>query len=173
MILNICQQSDRSIFPDHYKIAKLRLLFKKDSKSDRKNYRPITLLPAVPKIIEKTIHIQTQECLDKNGLLYKYQSNFCATFPTDSRLLQLKNFILRGIDKGFHIGMILIDLQKAFDTLDHTVLLRKMDCIGFKESVIKWFQSYLSNITVFLTLQNIFTDGRLKNCGVPQGSILV
>ena len=79
---------------------------------------------------------------------------------------------MRGVDKGFHIGMILVDLQKAFDKLDHTVLLRKMDYIGFKESVIKWFQSYLSNITVFVTLENIFTDGRLKNCGVPQGSIL-
>ena len=79
---------------------------------------------------------------------------------------------MRGIDKGFHIGKILVDLQKAFDTLDHTVLLRKMDCIGFKESVIKWFQSYLSNITVFVTLENIFSDGRLINCGFPQGSIL-
>ena len=68
--------------------------------------------------------------------------------------------------------MILVDLQKAFDKLDHTVLLRKMDYIGFKESVIKWFQSYLSNITVFVTLENIFSDGRLINCGFPQGSIL-
>ena len=79
---------------------------------------------------------------------------------------------MRGVDKGFHIGMILVDLQKAFDKLDHTVLLRKMDYIGFKESVIKWFQSYLSNITVFVTLENIFSDGRLINCGFPQGSIL-
>ena len=79
---------------------------------------------------------------------------------------------MRGVDKGFHIGMILVDLQKAFDKLDHTVLLRKMDYIGVKESVIKWFQSYLSNITVFVTLENIFSDGRLINCGFPQGSIL-
>ena len=89
------------------------------------------------KIIEKTIQIQTQEYLDKSGLLYKYQSGFCAIFSTDSCLVQLTNFILRGMDKGFHTGMILVDLQKAFDTLDHTILLQKMDCIGFKESVIK------------------------------------
>ena len=68
--------------------------------------------------------------------------------------------------------MILIDFQKAFDTLDHTVLLQKMECIGFKESVIKWFQSYLSNRKFFVTLTNIFSDTGLINCGALQGSIL-
>ena len=119
------------------------------------------------KIIEKNIQIQTQEYLDKNGLLYKYQSGFCTNFSMDSCLVQPTDFILRGMDKGFHNGMILVDLQKAFDMLDytilllkdkrfhnemilvdlqkafdmldHTILLLKMGCIGFKESVIKWF----------------------------------
>ena len=75
--------------------------------------------------IEKTIQIQTQKYSDKNGLLYKYQSGFCANFSTDSCLVQLTDFILRGMDKGFHTGMILVGLQKAFDTLDHIVLLQK------------------------------------------------
>ena len=75
------------------------------------------------KIIKETIQIQAQEYSDKNGLLYKYQSGFRAIFSADSCLVQLTNFILRGMDKGFHTGMILIDLQKAFDILDHTVLL--------------------------------------------------
>ena len=79
---------------------------------------------------------------------------------------------MRGIDKGFHTGMILVDLQKAFDTLEHNVLLQKMECMGFKESVIKWFQSYLSNRKFFVTLENIFSDAGLINCGVAQGSIL-
>ena len=95
------------------------------------------------KIIEKTIQIQTQEYLDKNDLLYKYQSGFRANFSTDSCLAQLTDFILRRIDKGFHTGMILVDLQKALDTLDHTLLLQKMECMGFKESFIKCFQLYL------------------------------
>ena len=59
------------------------------------------------------------------------------------------------MDKGFHTGMILVDLQKVFDTLDHTVLLQKMECISFKESVIKWFQSHLSNRKFFVTLENV------------------
>ena len=85
----------------------------------------------------KTIQIQTQEYLDKNGLLYKYQSGFRENFSMDSCLVQLTDFILRGMDKGFHTGMILVDLQTVFDTLYHTVLLQVMECIGFKESVIK------------------------------------
>ena len=76
------------------------------------------------------------------------------------------------MDKGFHTGMIVIDLQKAFDTLDHTILLQKMECIGFKDSVIKWFQSYYSNKKFFVTLENVFSGAGLINCGVPQGSIL-
>ena len=74
--------------------------------------------------------------------------------------------------KGFYTGMILADLQKACDTLDHTVLLQKMECIGFKESVIKWFQSYLSNRRFFEALENVFSDAGRINCSVPQRSIL-
>ena len=111
-------------------------------------------LLAVSKIIEETIQIQTQEYLDK--LLYKYQSGFHANSSTDSCLVKLTDFILRGTDKGFHTGMILVDLQKANDTLDHTILLQKMECIGFKESIIKWFQSYLSDRKFFVTLENVF-----------------
>ena len=72
-----------------------------------------------------------------------YQSGFCANVSIC--LVQLTDYILRVIDKGFYTGMILVDLQKAFDMLDYTKLLQKMECIGFKESVIKWFQAYLSN----------------------------
>ena len=101
----------QSLFPDQCKIAKLKPLFKKGSKSDPTNYRPISLLPAVSKIIEKTIQIQTQENLDKNDLLYKYQSGFRANFSTDSCLAQLTDFMLRRMDKVFYTEMVLVDLQ--------------------------------------------------------------
>ena len=77
----------QSLFPDQCKIAKLKTLFKKGSKSEPKNYRPISLLPVASKIIEKTIQIQTQKYLDKNGLPYKCQSGFRANFSTDSCLV--------------------------------------------------------------------------------------
>ena len=161
-----------STFPDKCKIAKLISLFKKGSKTDLKNYRPISLLPLLSKLIEKAIHIQTQEYLDKHGLLYKFQSGFRKKFSTDSCLVQLSDFIINAMDKGLHTGMTLIDLQKAFDTLDHDILLEKMECLGFKKPVIKWFESYLSNRKLFVLLEGVFSEEGLLTCGVPQGSIL-
>ena len=105
-------------------------------------------------ITKKTIHSQTQEYLDKNGLLYKYQSGFHEKFSTYSCLVQLTDFILRGMDKRFHTVMIIVDLQKVLDTLDHTVLLQKIEC----------FQSYFSG--------SVFSVAGLINRCVPQESIL-
>ena len=76
------------------------------------------------------------------------------------------------MDKGQHTGMILIDIQKVFDTLDHNVLLKKMECVGFKKPVIKWFKSYFSNRKFFVSIEGVFSEEGLLTCGVPQGSIL-
>ena len=81
---------------------------------------------------------------------------FCLVQLTDCCLVQLTDFVVTGTDKGFYTGMILIDLQKAFDMLDHTVLLQKMECIGFRQSVIKWFQSYVIQIIFCGTRRCIF-----------------
>ena len=78
-----------STFPDKCKIAKLTPLFKKGSKTDPKNYRPISLFPLISKLIEKAIHIQTQDYQDRNGLIYKFQSGFRKIFSSDSCLVQL------------------------------------------------------------------------------------
>ena len=76
------------------------------------------------------------------------------------------------MDKGFHTGMILVGLRRAFGTLDYTILLQKMECIGFLESVIKLFSSYLSNRKCFVTLEDVFSDAGLINYGVAQGPFL-
>ena len=83
------------------------------------------IAPLISKLIEKAIYIQTQEYLDENGLIYKFQSGFRKNFSTDSCLVQLTDHIIKDMDKGQHTGMILIDLQKAFDALEHDVLLKK------------------------------------------------
>ena len=147
-----------STFRDKCKIAKLITSFKKGSKIDPKNYRPISLLPLLSKLIEKAIHIQAQEYLDKHGMLYKFQSGLRKNFSTDSCLVQLRDFIINGMDKGLHTGMTLIDLHKAFDTLDHDILLKKMGCLGFKKSVTRWFKSYLSNKFFFVLLFLIYIN---------------
>ena len=80
--------------------------------------------------------------------------------------------ILNGAENGKHTGMILIDLQKAFHTLDHKLLLDKMKCIGFSDYTIKWFHSYLTNRAIFVSLGTVFSEAGTINCGVPQGSML-
>ena len=119
-------------------------MYKKGTKTDPKNFRPILLLPIVSKIFEKVIHHQTMEYLTDDNILYKYRSGFCKSHSTDTSLSYLTNRLLTGFDSGPLTGMILIDLQKAFDTIDHDILLKKMASLGFSNHSIKWFQSYLS-----------------------------
>ena len=80
--------------------------------------------------------------------------------------------ILKGFDDGLLTGMILIDLQKVFDTINHDILLNKLSIIGFSDHTVKWFQSYLSNHKFTVNLENSFSEVSSISCGVPQGSIL-
>ena len=172
-ISDLCDLSiATSIFPERCKIAKLKPLYKKGPKTEPKNYRPISLLPLISKIIEKVIHNQTQEYLDKYEVLYRYQSGFRVNHSTNTSLSYLNDKILKGLDKGSLTGMILIDLQKAFDTIDHEILLKKMIYIGFSKSVIHWFKSYLQNRTFVVNVGKEYSTCGEVNCGVPQGSIL-
>ena len=79
---------------------------------------------------------------------------------------------LKGFDNGFGTGMIFVDLQKAFDTINHDILLKKLSIIGFSDHTVKWFQSYLSNRKFMINLENPFSEVSSMSCGVPQGSVL-
>ena len=120
-----------STFPEESKIAKLKLILKKGARIDPKIYCPISLSPLVSKIIEKSIHFQIEDYLNKKKLIYMYQSGFRTNHSTDLCLAQLIDFVAIGMDKQMHTGMKLVDLQKAFDTLDDGVLLKKMKYFGF------------------------------------------
>ena len=172
-ITQICNLSIKlSSFPKYCKVAKVIPIFKKGSKTDTKNYRPISLLPLISKIIEKVIHDQTQHYLSEKNLLYKYQSGFRSSYSTDSCLSFLSDTIAKGFDSGLYTGMILIDLQKAFDTIDHEILIEKMKFLGFSKNVLKWFQCYLSNRIFFVSINDCISNIGNVTCGVPQGSIL-
>ena len=99
------------------------------------------------------------------------QSSFTTNRSIDFCLAHLIDFVSTGMDKKLHTGMILIDLQKAFDTLDHGVLLEKLKYFGFRTSIIKWFESYFSNKKVLVCIDNDFSENETLKYGVAQGSI--
>ena len=111
-------------------------------------------------MIEKCTHNQTQDYLRKNELLYSYQSGFRTNHSTDTCLPQLNDMILNGAENGKHTGMILIDLQKAFDTLDHHIFLEKMKYIDFSDKIIKWFHTSLTNRVIFVSLGTVFFESK-------------
>ena len=110
------------------KVAKLKPPNKKSTKTDPENYRLISYLLIVSRIKEKVILDQTMNYLIENNILYRYQSGFCKNHLTDTSLSYLVDKILTGIDSGLLTRMILIDLQNAFDTINHDILLQNVCC---------------------------------------------
>ena len=159
-------------FPDSCKIGKLKHLFKKGYKTNPSNYRSISLLPVISKITKKLIHEQTSNFLSNNGLLYNYQSKFWKTHTKDSCPRFLSDKILKGFEKSLMTEMIMVHLQKDFDTIDHDILLKKLSAIGFSNHTIGCFKSYLSNQLFRVNLENCYSDPSNIPCGVAQGSIL-
>ena len=97
------------------------------------------MLLLISKVIEKVIHDHTSAFLNSRNLLYNYQSGFCKNHSTDFCVSFLNDKILKGFDQGLRTGIILIDLQKAFYTIDHDILLQKLYAIGFSKHSVNWF----------------------------------
>ena len=172
-ICQLCNLSiSLSLFPADCKTAKIKPLFKKGSKTDPKNYRPVSLLPIISKIIERVVNEQTQCFLQHSKAICDYQSGFRKHFSTNSCLSYLSDKITKGFDSGLFTGMILIDLQKAFDTINHEILIDKLKCLGFSERSRAWFKSYLSFRKFKVCVNNSLSQPGQITCGVPQGSIL-
>ena len=110
--------------------------------------------------------------MDSNSLLYELQSGFRSSFSTDSCLIQLSDFIRKQQDKGHYTGMVILDLQNAFDTVNHKILLDKLRAMGVGQIATQWFNSYLSGRQQLVNIADTNSDFRNVLCGVPQGSIL-
>ena len=133
------------IYPSDWKLAKVTPIFKTGSKTDLNNYRPISVIPAVAKIFEKIIYDQLYNYLNVNDLLTSCQSGFRSLHSTLTALLETSNNWCVNVDKGLLNGVIFIDLKKAFDTIDHEIILQKLAKYGVDQDVLKWFLSYLTN----------------------------
>ena len=161
-----------SQFPDLWKEAKVKPLFKSGSKDDINNYRPISILPTVSKLIEKWVEKQFSQYLNEFNLLHKSQSGFRSRHSTESALILMVDSWLKAINEGKIVGCVLVDFRKAFDLVDHEILLRKLKCYKCNDSCLSWFESYLCHRKQRVSLNNNLSSTSEVIHGVPQGSIL-
>ena len=156
--------------PDLLKQAIVKPLYKKNSKLDVGNYRPVSLLCIISKILEKAVYVQIEKHLTDNNLLYDYQSGFRKSYSTDTCLINLIDHIKLLKSRGLYAGMVLMDLQKAFDTVDHDILCKKLEIMGL--NFTGWLKSYLKGRTQTVIANDTSSEPGIVTCGVPQGSIL-
>ena len=170
-IFNVSLQ--RAIFPDDWKLAKVTPIFKEGNKADCGNYRPISVISAVAKLFEKLVYRQLTSFLRLNGILVEQQSGFRHQHSTETALLSSTNELwLFNMDRGLHSRVIFLDLKNAFDTVDHHILLSKLELYGVKGTSLKWFKSYLSGRNQICSVNSRMSSIRETKCGVPQGSNL-
>ena len=160
------------VFPTEWKLARVSPIFKKGKRDDPNNYRPISIIPTVAKIFEKIVYDQLCEYLNDNNLLTHCQSGFRSLHSTLTALIEATNCWSVNIDNGLVNGVIFIDLKKAFDTIDHSVLIRKLHKYGVDRSSLKWFESYLCDRSQKCSINGHLSNIAPVSCGVPQGSNL-
>ena len=172
-LLHIFSHSLQSgIFPDKLKIARVTPLFKKGSDSELGNYRLISVLPCFSRILEKIMYNRICKHLKEKDILYKKQFGFQQKHSTEYDILQLIDQVNNRFERNqFTLG-ISIDLSRAFDTVDHKILISKSKNYGVRGNNLKWFESYLNNHKQFIAYSNKYASFETITSGVPQGSIL-
>ena len=159
-------------FPDPLKVARVTPIFKEGDKSKLSNYRPISVLPPLSKIFEKIAHNQLYKYLERHKILDPNQYGFRSKKSTTQAILNFMQYLFSNIDSGKIIFSIFLDFRKAFDTVDHRILLSKLNTYGIRGLALDWFGSYLSNRKQHVFINNSDSKHKFINYGVPQGSIL-
>ena len=158
--------------PDSLKIAKVVPIYKKSNYSLFSNYRPISILPAFSKIIEKLADTRMLNFLSKHNILNDHQFGFRQHISTDMAIHTLMNKFYESIEKDQFMLSICIDFSRAFDTISHNILMKKLYFYGFRGKVHAWIQNYLTNGRQFVDYNKSHSQLGNLTAGVPQGSIL-
>ena len=159
-------------FPDKLKIAKTIPIYKKGNRHQTSNYRPISLLSNLNKILEKIMFKRTYDFLVRYKCLYKLQFGFRKKFSTKHALIKITEAVRMALDENKAACGIFIDLQKAFDTVNHSILVDKLNHYGIRGIASNWFKSYLKNRMQFVSINGFDSEAAFVAHGVPQGSVL-
>ena len=171
--LIINQSINTGIFPDKLKLAIVKPLFKnKGDNATFGNYRPISLLSTISKVFERIVFNQLYSYMDSNNLFLNSQYGFRKNHSTEYAALEFVDRIAKDLEAKKVPLSVFIDLSKAFDTLDHGILLKKLKYYGIKGTALKWFESYLSNRQQMVNYDGTLSVKLKLSTGVPQGSIL-
>ena len=160
------------IYPDQLKIAKVFPVFKKGDKLMVSNYRPISLLSNVNKIFEKLVYSRLYSFLEIHNCIFELQFGFRAKHSTQHALASLTEMVKAALDDGHFACGIFVDFAKAFDTVDHNILLKKLEHYGVRGIANDWFRSYLTNRKQYVSINGFDSKLRDVKYGVPQGSVL-
>ena len=172
MQIIINQALTTGIFPDKLKIAKVQQIYKNEDQTLIKNYRPISLLPSISKVFEKIIFNQLYSFLQKQNIIYKSQYCFRTEHSTEFAPLELIDRVNTEMDNNEIPFNIYLDLSKAFDTLDHNILLDKLHYYGVRNTSLDLFKNYLTNRKQYVEIDSVKSKMDEIQTGVPQGSIL-
>lgn len=160
------------IFPDEWKLARVTPIFKNGKTSDLNNYRPISIIPVIAKVFEKVIYDQLYKFLNDNKLLSNCQSGFRSLHSTVTALLKATDDWRLNIDNSLINGVVFLDLKKAFDSVNHSILIEKLRHYGILGRSLDFFISYLANRKQKCRVNGHISGQKAVRCGVPQGSIL-
>ena len=166
------QSVQQGIFPDLLKQAKVLPFYKKSEDYLFCNYRPVSLLPSVSKVFERIMYNQMYDYFTQLKIFYKGQYGFRQYHSTELATLELVDRITYVMDRNMLPLNIYLDLSKAFDTLDHEILIAKLGYYGFDSSSLNLMKNYLSNRLQQVQYDEVISDTLKIKCGVPQGSIL-
>ena len=163
---------EQGIFPTALKVAKVIPIFKSGKRNDVSNYRPISLLSVFSKIYEKIMYKRVVTFLNKGKIIYNRQYGFRARHSCEHALLDAQHTLTCTLDRKETALLLLIDFSKAFDMVDHDLILRKLSFYGIRGIAHDWFRSYLANRYQYVSVNGVNSEiGKLEH-GVPQGSIL-
>lgn len=170
-IINLSFQT--GIVPKRMKSAKVIPIYKnKGDPKNADNYRPISLLPTLSKIIEKIVYLQMTSYIDKHKLIYTKQYGFLKNSNTEMAIADLIDNVLHNKDENYYTLGIFLDIKKAFDSLSHVILLKKLNLNGFRGKINEWLASYLSERVQAIKIDELLSEQLEITAGVPQGSIL-